>query len=209
MKLSIIATLGILSALMLNAQTTMCYKENHSSIMTIEKTALDGGNCDGKKSVINMKQDGWTVSDIKIENTPMGNNFIYIFKKEQLSLSQVDEEALEQKIIAKLEKKKQDKIKQDKIEIEKENIERGTSYYAKKCSKCHGINAEKKYATANILKDMTFSEFKTAIRDYDLRQKDNGQAWVMYPFANGMSASDVKNVYYYINNINKNGIVKK
>ena len=40
------------------AQTTMCYKQNHSDFSTIESINLDGGLCNGNKSLKDMKKDG-------------------------------------------------------------------------------------------------------------------------------------------------------
>ena len=57
----------------------MCFKEN-ASMTTIESTPLNGGACNGKYTVNDMKAKGWSVDDIKISQTANGMNFIYILK---------------------------------------------------------------------------------------------------------------------------------
>ena len=83
MKLLTSITLGLITSASLFAQTTMCFKENHTSMATIESTILDGGLCSSTKTVQDMKNEGWNVDDIKIEKSSKGNNYIYIFKKEE------------------------------------------------------------------------------------------------------------------------------
>jgi hypothetical protein len=70
--------------IILSASSTMCYKKNHFDPSTIESTILDGGKCDGKLSVLDMKQSGYKVDTMKIQNIKNsdGLNYIYIFKKE-------------------------------------------------------------------------------------------------------------------------------
>ncbi len=47
-----IATSIILASLTyVNAQTTMCFKQNHGDLTTIENTRLDGGECGSQKKV--------------------------------------------------------------------------------------------------------------------------------------------------------------
>ena len=56
MKKTILSTILLFGTTSIFAQTTMCFKENHSSMSTIETTALNGGACDGKYSVNDMKK---------------------------------------------------------------------------------------------------------------------------------------------------------
>ncbi len=106
MKLLTSVTLGLITATSLLAQTTMCFKENHPSMTTIESTPLNGGLCSSSKSIQDMKKEGWSVEDIKIEKSANGNNYIYVLKKEAQTLSTLDEEKLEQRILQRLETRK-------------------------------------------------------------------------------------------------------
>ena len=110
MKKAILSTILLLSSTSLLAETTMCFKENHKSMTTIESTPLDGGICNSKFSINDMKAKGWSVDDIKISQTANGMNFIYILKTASsaqatpvIAGNQADMEA---RILQKLEKKK-------------------------------------------------------------------------------------------------------
>ena len=48
MKKAILSSILLLSASSIFADTTMCFKENHQSMSTIENTPIDGGLCMGK-----------------------------------------------------------------------------------------------------------------------------------------------------------------
>ncbi len=87
----IIASCALLCGASLLADTTMCFKENHPSMATIETVPLNGGACGGKYSINDMKNEGWSVEDIKIENTKIGKNYIYILKKEEAPVANFDE----------------------------------------------------------------------------------------------------------------------
>jgi hypothetical protein len=69
LKKAILSSILLLSSTSLLADTTMCFKENHKSMTTIESTPLDGGVCNGKFSVNDMKAKGWNVDDIKISQS--------------------------------------------------------------------------------------------------------------------------------------------
>ena len=194
-------SIGIFTATTLFAQTTMCFKENHTSMMTIESTALDGGLCSSNKSVQDMKNDGWSVDDIKIEKSANGNNYIYIFKKNETNLSSINEEKLEQKILQKLETRKKEESAAKKTAIKMRMSRDGKNLYIKKCQNCHGEKANEKYGPSRALTELNFMDFKTTLRDYELGEYDRGQAIVMIPYANLMNSNDVKNVYSYINSL--------
>ena len=207
MKILTALTLGLFTTITLNAQTTMCFKENHPSMTTIETVTLDGGVCSSQKNVQDMKNDGWSVDDIKIEKSSTGNNYIYIFKKNEMSISAFDEKKLEQKILQKLETRKKEEQEANKIRIYKRKSVSGKKLYIKKCQKCHGTNGEEEYSTSRAINELSFYDFKTTLRDYDLGQYDRGQAFVMYPFANGINSKDIKNIYIYLQSLkdeNKN-----
>jgi len=101
LKKSIITTCLLLSSLTYaTAQTTMCFKQNHADLVTIENAKLDGGECASQKSSNDMKKEGWTIADIKMTPSASGTDFIYLFKKET-SLENVSEEVLMDKLYKK------------------------------------------------------------------------------------------------------------
>lgn len=199
MKLITSITLGLLTTSSLLAQTTMCFKENHTSMATIESTPLNGGACNSSKSVQDMKKEGWSVDDIKIESTSKGNNYIYILKKESSSLSSFDEEKLEERIMQKLETRKQEEALAKKVQIKEKMSKDGKEIYLRQCKQCHGEKAEKSaYNTARPLIELNLSDFEQAIRDYTLGEYDRGAAIVMKPYAINLNTQRIKNVYSYI-----------
>jgi len=136
------------------ANTTMCFKENHPSISTIEDTPLDGGECQGKYSINDMKKKAWIISDIKIN----GNNYIYIFKTKN-NPSNIDD-TLEQ-LEAKNKAKEALKIEKEKEEL----IAQSKKLYINQCENCHGEKGEIKQGYS-ILKDLSINDMKEAIKNY-------------------------------------------
>lgn len=199
MRLITSITLGLLTTSSLFAQTTMCFKENHTSMATIESTPLNGGECNSTKSVKDMKNDGWNVDDIKIESTTNGNNYIYIFKKESSNISSLDEKKLEERIMQKLEVRKQEEAAAKKVQIKEKMSKNGKDIYINKCQKCHGEKADKKaYNTSRPLVNLNLDDFEQAIRDYTLGEYDRGAAIAMMPYANSLNTKRIKDVYSYI-----------
>ncbi|WP_044416408.1 c-type cytochrome [Halarcobacter anaerophilus] len=192
--LSSIATLSIAFA-----QTTMCFKENHKSMATIETTPLDGGACGSTKSVQDMKKDGWSIDDINIQKTNSGTNYIYIFKKDMpQQASSISEEKLEQRILQRLEERKKVEIEVKKEQARQRMSRSGKKLYIDKCQSCHGEKADEEYGTSRALIALDLEEFQTTLRDYMLGEYDRGQAFRMIPYANIMDSGDIKNVYSYI-----------
>lgn len=185
------------------AQTTMCFKENHTSITTIETIPLDGGFCASNKSVIEMKKEGWRIDDIKIEKSTSGNNYIYIFKKDSTVMPAFNQEELEQKLLIKLENKKKEEEKTKKIEIMKEKYSLGEKLYIKKCQTCHGEKGELEYGTARVLNTLSQDEYESAIKGYRSKSYDRGQAIIMSGYATNMSSNDIKNTHLYLQTLNK------
>jgi hypothetical protein len=68
------------------AQETVCYKNNVEKPSIVESIALDGGVCNGKTSLNEMKNDGWEVLDIKITSSQNKFNYTYYFIKNQNNL---------------------------------------------------------------------------------------------------------------------------
>ena len=193
-----ISLLALLSTLSF-AQTTMCFKQNHTDFTTLENIPLDGGVCNGTKSLTDMKKDGWTTSDIKID----GNNYIYILKKDEQTISSIDMEALEAKIINRMEIKEEAKQKAELEQRKYQFRQSGKKMYIAKCQSCHGEKGEILYSTSRALNQLNLFDFETTIRDYKLNSYNRGNAIVMTPYAKIMSTKEVRAVYAYIESINK------
>lgn len=182
------------------AQTTMCFKQNHTDFTTLESTPLDGGLCDGEKSLSDMKKDGWKTSDIKID----GNNYIYILKKDEQTISSIDMEALEAKILKRLEQKEEDANKAAILEKKIKMSLSGKKMYIDKCQNCHGEKGEALPGNSRAINKLNLFDFTTTIRDYNNGSGyDRGTAFQMLPYANFMDANDIKNVYLYLEAINQ------
>ncbi len=200
--LSSIALTSILTTTIATAQTTMCFKENHKSMMTIETTALNGGECQNQKSVQDMKKEGWSVADINIDKTKNGANYIYIFKKEEANLSSIDEKALEEKILNRLEERKKQEIATKKKEAYIRKSKSGEKLYNNKCISCHGKNGElKARGVSRPINSLNLQDFMLSIRGYNLGDYDRGMAFVMKPYATLMNDKDIKNVYVYLQSL--------
>jgi len=199
MNIKTFLAFSLLSSAALFAQTTMCFKENHSSMATIESTPLDGGLCSSTKSLADMKKEGWSVDDIKIEQSTNGKNYIYILKKEAQTLSTMDEEKLEQRIMQRLEKRKTQEQAKKKKEALIRMSKSGKDLYIKQCQRCHGEKAKiKAYGVARKLIDLSLQDMQLSIREYTIGEYNRGKAFLMKPYAQIMSPRDVKNVYSYI-----------
>ena len=197
MKKAILSTILLLGSTSLLADTTMCFKENHKSMSTIENTALDGGICNSKFSVNDMKAKGWNVDDIKISTTATAS-------APTTSSNFVGNQAqMEANIIAKLEKKKQDEIKAKEIQEIKEAAIDGENIYKNKCQACHGATGEKSaYNTSRPLKNLSVEEMSDSIKDYKNGAVASQNAILMAPYANYVNENILKGIHGYLNKIN-------
>ena len=208
MKKAILSTILLLSSTSLLADTTMCFKENHKSMTTIENTPLDGGICNSKFSVNDMKAKGWSVDDIKISQSATGMNFIYILKTANSSTPTTsnfvgNQAQMEANIMAKLEKKK---VEEEKVKVEKELKDASIDaekIYISKCQTCHGATGEKKaYNSSRPLKDLSLEEMEESIKDYKNGNKNSGNATIMAPYASFIDYKEIKGIQAYLNKIN-------
>ena len=207
MKKAILSTILLLGSSSLLADTTMCFKENHQSMATIENTPLDGGVCNGKFTVNDMKAKGWNVDDIKISQTANGMNFIYILKNvtsvTTTSNFTGNQAQMEANIMAKLEKKKE---AEEKAKVEQELKDSATiakELYTSKCQTCHGVNGEKSaYNTARPLKDLSLEDMQESIKNYKVGKIDSMNANIMTPYANFIDYKEIKGINAYLKSIN-------
>ena len=210
MKKVILSSILLLSSTSIFAETTMCFKEN-ASMSTIEKTPLDGGVCNGKFSVNDMKAKGWSVDDIKISQSSTGMNFIYILKNgvtvsapTQSSQFVGNQAQMEANILAKLEAKKE---AEEKAKVEKELKDAAViakELYTNKCQTCHGAKGEKSaYNTARPLKDLSVEDMQESIKNYKVGKVDSMNANIMAPYANFVDYKEIKGIHAYLQSINK------
>jgi cytochrome c553 len=211
MKILKSITFTLLASTLAYSQTTMCFKENHNSMTTIENTALDGGECKGSQTVSNMKTNGWNVDDIKITTKDGSYNFIYIFKKNQTQSNfaqvntNVSDAQLEKRILKRMEAKKVQEAKEKEIKRVLENKIAGKELYTSKCQSCHGEKGEvSAYNVAKPLKDLSVDDISFAIGQYTNRS-DYGYDYnmVMRPIAANTTKADIVKIKDYLDSVNK------
>ena len=83
-KLLLLSITILLSLTIANAKTTVCYKKNWQSPSTIETTTLDGGVCEGKYSLQEMKKMRWYILDIKIDSEQNNLSYQYLLTNDQI-----------------------------------------------------------------------------------------------------------------------------
>jgi len=207
LKKAILSTILILGSTSLLADTTMCFKENHQSMATIENTPLDGGVCAGKNTVTQMKAKGWNVDDIKISQTATGMSFIYILKTASTPTATTDftgnQSQMEANIIAKLEQKKEAEEKA-KVEVElKEAKIDAKNIYVNKCQSCHGVNGELANNSSRALKNLTTEQMEESIKDYKIGKVDRMSATTTAPIhINNLDTKAIKGIYAYLKELN-------
>lgn len=209
MKKAILSSMLLLGTTSIIADTTMCFKENHTSMSTIENTALNGGACNGKYSINDMKKKGWIVDDIKISQSATGMNFIYILKTATSSVQPViapnvsgNQADMEARIIAKLEQKK---IAEEKAKVEEELKEAeidAQNIYVNKCLSCHGTKGETSKSGSRALKDLSVEQMEESIKDYKLGRVDRMSATTTAPIhTNNLDTRTIKGIHTYLNNL--------
>ncbi len=77
-----ILLLSIMFISTLLSQTTICFKENTASSTKDKSLILDGGECQGKLSTIDMEKYGWKIKYAQVSKKDSGYNHLVIFKKE-------------------------------------------------------------------------------------------------------------------------------
>jgi len=185
------------------AETTMCFKENHTSLSTIEQTKLDGGKCNSIFSLKEMKKKGWEIKDINITPNNDRYNFVYILKKKETN-ENLSTEKIAENVINKIESDKQIELL-DKQKKEKENnIKKGRLIYSN-CSSCHGLKGEiRAYDSSEALRKLSFDDMKFAINRYTFDEDyGNGNELIMRQYASNITSNKLKMIYDYLQYINK------
>lgn len=181
------------------AEVTICFKKNLQDMSKIEETKLNGGLCKGSKNQNEMIENGWKLDNLKITN----DDYLFVFKKDALPIKEETKSSLKKEIIVELENKKKKEKEIIKKEIKVEKYKKGENTYTKKCSSCHGIKGEIAISNSAALNSINLEQFRTAIKGYKIGSYNLGNGSEMKPYALGTSSNDVKNIYTYINKINK------
>ena len=183
------------------AQTTMCFKKDVQDLTQLEDIKLNGGECKSAYSLNDMKKDGWEVSDIKINN----NDYIYILKKGSAiswNGTSTDTEAMEERLLKKMEEKRKKEIEQKKLADAKAIIDTGKAYYEKKCQSCHGVNGELEPGFSVKIKDLTKDQFLEAMDGYRFGSYNRGSGEQMKAYAMTTTEEESKNIIRYLESIN-------
>ncbi len=208
MKKAILSTILLLGSTSLLADTTMCFRENHQSMSTIENTPLNGGACLGKYTINDMKAKGWNVDDIKISQTATGMNFIYVLKTATVASDTSssnftgNQAQMEANIIAKIEKKKEAeekaKIEQElkEVKIDAQNI------YINKCQNCHGTNGEITKNNLRALRNLSVEDMEESLKDYKLGRNDKINLINAPMHTNNLDSKTIKGIYSYLKELN-------
>ena len=200
----IIASCALLCGASLLADTTMCFKENHPSMATIETVPLNGGACGGKYSINDMKKKGWLVDDIKIN----GSSYIYILKTQDhgktmagVAPSGISQEQMEANILAKLESKQE---AEEQAAIEKANetmLAEAKVLYINQCQSCHGEKGDKTKGNSK-LKNVIQKDMEQALRDYELGISEEKRSSIYGPaHINFLNNSSIKGIKAYLDSI--------
>ncbi|AXK49589.1 c-type cytochrome [Aliarcobacter trophiarum] len=200
----IIVACALLSGTYLLADTTMCFKENHPSMSTIESVPLEGGACGGKFSINDMKKKGWLVDDIKIN----GSSYIYILKTQDhgkaiagVAPSGISQEQMEANIIAKLEAKQE---AEEEALIIKENqamLSEARDLYTTQCQSCHGEKGDKTKGDSK-LKNLSQKDMEQALKDYELGISEEKRSSIYGPaHINYLNNKSIKGIKTYLDSI--------
>jgi cytochrome c553 len=190
----------VYSALLINmllANTTMCYKNNIKDISTVEDKKFDGGKCNSTYSITDMKKNKWTIDDIKIsKNDKNLFNFIYILKNNETK-----------KVVSpnKIDYSKLSKVMETnkKIETQKDSLKNGEKVYNMHCKSCHGTKGEKTPGSSLALNTMSLDDLQYTMRAYRQNEQDKGLAIIMKPYADLIMATEVKEIFEYLKQLNK------
>ncbi len=181
------------------ANTTMCYKNNWNDPSTIESEKLDGGECKGEKSIGQMKNEGWSVDDIKISSGDKGFNYIYIFKynKTKQNDNNTSLNIDYKQLAVSIEENKKD-------EQAKENLKEGKKLYVKLCEQCHGKKGElRAKGTSRPLNSLSIDDIKESIKGYNRQDYDRGLAILMRPYANLVNNIKLEQIKLYLDSVNR------
>jgi len=192
------------TASLLTASTTMCYKKGHLDPSTIQSVTLEGGICAGKYGVVDMKEMGYSIENLKLQNETSGTTYIYVFKKEKTDQNKsVTSSITNQQLTKQLEAIEEEKSTKKEQEQKVTALEKGKKVYNSTCKRCHGDDGSTSaYNSARPLNELSLEEMQISIRDYTNGSKDNGMAMLMTPYANIVTSEELKGIYEYLKTLN-------
>lgn len=204
LKKTVLILISIIISTNLYSNQTMCYKENLESISAIERVKLDGGLCQGEKTIKEMKNNGWLINDIKSNIKEGKYSYIYIFSKN--TIKKIDNNDIDIRTMLKEEiiNQKLESKKNEEIKIKQDAFSSGKKIYITKCLRCHGEFANKEpYSTSANISNYNYEKFSSILLAYKFNDYDNGNALFMKPYADILNKDDIKNVFNYIQSIKK------
>lgn len=174
-KFFLIGSSIFLFANIANAQNTVCHKNSWDSPSTIEDAIFDGGECKGKYSITQMKEQGWKVLDIKIDTNQNKISYAYLLGKGKNTPS-VTTKSETSKITTNSNKKrlsfKPVGIKIDNLENNKTIIQKGDLIVGQSGVVIHLYDNDKRMIVANA--QVISSNEKTSVIQFsnyeDLKQ---------------------------------------
>ena len=190
--LSTFTTLGF-------SELTICFKKDLQDLTRIEETKLNGGLCKGDKSQKDMIMNGWKLDNFKITE----NDYLFVFKKDELLMNEETKSSLKKEIIVELENKNKKELEISKKEIKKNSYKKGEDIYTKKCSSCHGTKGEIKILNTKRLNVISLEQFKTAMKGYKIGSYNLGNGSEMKAYSLAYTSNDIEDIYEYLNKINK------
>jgi len=202
-----IALSTALCAVLATASTTMCFKKDHMDPSNIESIPLEGGECQGMFSVIDMKKQGYNIDDIKITVGNGGMNYMYIFSKQKVIIGNANTKApagtqvlTKEQLKSYLSELKEEEKREEKRKEEMGDISLGKNIYSSRCASCHGEKADiKAYNVARPLNTLSFEEFENSINDYSMKKKRRTSTeYIMMPYAEGLTEATMRGVAAYI-----------
>jgi len=172
---------------------TLCYKNNYNDMGTIENVAFLGGECKGKKSISDMKNEGWIVDDIQIKNENGAFNFVYILKNETF-LKQNAPQKIDYKELAK------EIENQKRVENAIDYLVDGEKAYIEHCAVCHGKKGELEPHGTRAINQFTYEEMSNLLYTYSKGEYEGNMGIVMEPFAVILTEDEIKGVVKYLEN---------
>lgn len=143
----LLGTSVILSSTIVNAKNTVCYKNDWSSPSTIDSVALDGGECNSKYSLKQMKEKGWSILDIKIDSSQNNLSYKYILSDNVLKAQTSEDRIINSQKTKKLSLKPVG-IKINNIKDNKSTIKMGNLIVGQNAIVLH-INTKNKMIISN------------------------------------------------------------
>jgi mono/diheme cytochrome c family protein len=171
---------------------TLCYKNGHNDMASIENVAFDGAECKGKKSISDMKKEGWIVDDIQIKNHNGNFNFVYILKNKQLTQQQIPQKIDYQELAKEVESQK-------KVDKARDFAIQGKKSYLMHCASCHGDKGELTPHGSRAINQFDYQEMSDLLYLYTIGEYENsGSGIIMEPYGSTLSEDEIKGAVKYL-----------